>query len=197
MVAAGLAAALVAGPVVAVASALGDAGRDGDVRAASVPAGWSVQRQGALSFALPPGFAPVPSGTGLAAAAAQWTKTDERVLLVAPAVVVYVENGPVGPLAARAALVTRSRSAELGVQPSRPLRAVPVPGSAGAASAGWTWDQPLGATKTSVASRQVEVVVQVAGRQQYGLSLGGPATYVTDQLVAGFLASVTVSGATP
>ncbi len=182
------------GPAVAVAAARAQVTTTAGAQVRAAPDGWTQQRQGDLSFALPPGFAPVPAGAGLVAAAAQWTKSPDRGLVVAPAVVVYVENGTVGPLAARATLVTRSRSAEFGVQPSRPLHAVPVPGSSGAAAAEWAWDQPLGATKKPVASRQVEVVVQVDGRQQYGLSLGGPAAYVTDQVVADFLASVAVSG---
>ncbi|GAB3591158.1 hypothetical protein GCM10027446_08150 [Angustibacter peucedani] len=165
------------------------------VRAAlpTAPEGWTTQQQGALSFALPPGFEPVPSGAGLTVAAAQWTKTDDRKLAVAPAAVVYLENGAVGPLAVRGALVTRSRSAELGVQPSRPLRTVPVPGSAGAAAVEWTFGQRLRAVKKPLASRQLEVVVQLDGREQYGLSLGGPAAFLTDQVVQDFLASITVS----
>lgn len=164
---------------------------------AGTPAGWTSQRQGVLSFALPPGYVAVAPGAGVAAATAQWTKAGDRALAVPPAVVLYVEDGAVGPLAARAALVTRSRSAELGAQPWRPLRSVPVPGSAGALAVQWSWDQPMGASAKPVPSRQVEVVVQVPGRQQYGLSIGGPAAYLSDQIVEDFLGSISVAGAAP
>ncbi len=164
---------------------------------AGQPAGWTSQRQGALSFALPPGFVAVAPGAGVREATAQWTKTGDRALAAPPAVVLYVEDGALGPLAARAALVTRSRSAELGVQPSRPLHAVPVPGSEGARAAEWTWDQSLGTSGKPVPSRQVEVVVQTSGRQQYGLTLGGPAAYLSDQVVEDFLGSISVAGAAP
>lgn len=186
--------------VAAIAGALVTEHVDARSRAVSTahqPAGWAGQQQGLLSFALPPGFVAVAPGTGIGTATAQWTKPAKRAVAPPPAVVLYVESGAVGPLAARAALVTRSRSAELGVQPSRPVRPVPVPGSVGAASAEWTWNQPLRSTAKPVASRQVEVLVQTRGAQQFGLSLGGPASYLTDQIVDDFLRSISVASAAP
>jgi len=41
-----------------------------------------------------------------------------------------------------------------------------------------------------VPSRQVEVVVQGPGPAQYGLLLGGPATYFTDELMTAFTSSL-------
>ncbi len=178
-----------------LSGAVASAGTTG-VRAAvpNAPPGWTLQRQGDLAFALPPGFTARPADAGLAASA-QWTKADDRRLPVAPAVAVYVETGQVGPLSVRATEVSRVRTAELGVDPARPVHDVTVPGSAAAVAAEWRWDVALGAGQPAVPSRQVEVVVQTTGSRQYGVMLGGPQHYLTDQVVADFVASLAVVGA--
>jgi hypothetical protein len=96
---------------------------------------------------------------------------------------VFVETGPVVPLAVRIRLVAAARSAELGTQPGAPAADVAVPGSTGAAALEWRWPYSLAPGRAPVPSRQVELLVQTSDREQYGLLLGGPADVVTDELV--------------
>ncbi len=161
----------------------------------TVPDGWAPARQDALTFALPAGFTKRPSGTGMPGAAAQWTKTDSTRLAVPPAAAVFVETGRVGPLGVRTELLKDTRTAQLGAEPKGPARAVRVPGALGATVLEWAWDYAFVADEPPVPSRQVEVVVQTSGAEQYGVLLGGPAAYLTDQVVADFLASVAVKPA--
>jgi hypothetical protein len=158
----------------------------------TVPDGWAPARQGALVFALPDGFTKRPPGGGMPGAAAQWTKTDSTALAVPPAVAVFAETGRVGPLGVRAELLADSRKVQLGVGPTGPARQVRVPGALGATVLEWVWDYDVLADKPPVPSRQVEVLVQTSGPEQYGLLLGGPSKYLTDQVVADFLAAVAV-----
>jgi hypothetical protein len=161
----------------------------------TVPQGWAPARQGALTFALPAGFTKRPPGTGMPGAATQWTKADSTGLAIPPAVAVFVETGRLGPLGVRAELLRDSRKATLGVDPIGPARQVQVPGAAGAAVLEWVWDYDFLADKPPVPSRQVEVLVQTSGSEQYGLLLGGPSKYLTDDVVTGFLASVALQPA--
>jgi len=156
----------------------------------SLPAGWTAAREGELSFALPPGFKVRPPGSGMPGATNQWTKTDDPQLAIPPAVAVFVETGRVGPLDVRTDLVGRARSAELGAEPVGAPREVEVPGSIGAQALEWRWDYAFVTGQPPVPSRQVEVVVQGPGPAQYGLLLGGPATYFTDELMTAFTSSL-------
>jgi hypothetical protein len=172
---------VVCGAAASAVAAPTSAATSGSVQRPVVPAGWTPVQQDELVLALPPGFTARPAGSGMPGAAAQWTDVDEPAL-AAPAVAVFVETGQVGPLELRTDLVSRARSAQLGVAPALPPRAVRVPGSVAARVLEWSWEQPVGGTRP-VASRQVELVVQAAGRRQYGVLLGGPSWYLTDQLV--------------
>jgi hypothetical protein len=158
----------------------------------TAPKGWTVTRQGDLTFALPPGFTQVAGGAGMPGAAAQWTKAGATGLAVPPAVAVFVETGRVGPLGVRTELVRRARTAELGADPFGPARPTVVPGSLGATTLEWVWDYDVVAGRRPVPSRQIEVLVQAAGPRQYGLLIGAPATYLTDDLVDAFTASIAV-----
>ena len=162
------------------------------VASPTVPAGWTGAQQGSLAFALPPGFTKRPEGSGMPGAAAQWTNTSDAKLAIPPAVAVFVETGAVGPLEVRTDLVGKARSAELGAQPVGPAATVDVPGSTGAKSLEWVWDYAPVQGQPAVPSRQVEVVVQTAGDEQYGLLIGGPASYLTDEIVDSFLSSIAV-----
>jgi hypothetical protein len=160
--------------------------------APTVPAGWTPARQGDLVFALPPGFTIRPQGSGMPGASNQWTKTDDATLKIPPAVAVFVETGRVGPLGVRTDLIAKARTAELSADPVGPARSVQVPGSTGTNLLEWRWDYAFVAGQPAVPSRQVELVVQTSGEQQYGLLLGSPATYLTDALVEEFTSSVAV-----
>jgi hypothetical protein len=156
------------------------------------PAGWTAAREGDLVFALPPGFTPRPDGSGIAGATHQWTKTDDPQLPLPPAAAVFVETGAVGPLGVRTELLRSVRSADLGAQPFGPAQPVQVPGSMGANRLEWRWDYDVLADHDPVASRQVEVLVQTAGDRQYGLMLGAPSTFLTDDVVDAFTSSIAV-----
>ncbi|WP_460445186.1 hypothetical protein [Angustibacter aerolatus] len=156
-----------------------------------VPAGWTPVRQDDLVLALPPGFAPVAAGGGMPGAAAQWTRPDAK-LPVPPAIAVFSETGRVGPLDVRADLLRTTRSAQLGAQPVGAPTSVTVPGAAGALRLEWVWDYAVVAGKPAVPSRQVELVVQTAGERQYGLLVGAPETYLTDEVLQQVLATVAV-----
>ncbi|WP_157371589.1 hypothetical protein [Angustibacter sp. Root456] len=158
----------------------------------TLPAGWTAVQQGRLAFALPPGFTARPEGAGMPGAAAQWTKTDAPELKIPPAVAVFVETGNVGPLEVRTKLVTQARTAELGAEPVGPATDVTVPGSTGAKAVEWRWDYDFLNDQPPVPSRQIEVVVQTGGPEQYGLLIGAPAEYLTDDVVAAFTASLAV-----
>lgn len=164
----------------------------GSTSGSTVPAGWTAARQGDLVFALPPGSTERPAGAGMPGAASQWTKTDDPALQIPPAVAVFVETGRVGPLAVRTELIARARTAELGAEPVGPARPVRAPGSIGANSLEWVWDYAFLTDRPSVPSRQVEIVVQTSGQTQYGLLIGGPASYLTDELVNSFTDSVAI-----
>jgi hypothetical protein len=154
------------------ASRSGTPGRS-PASAPTVPDGWAPVRQGALTFAIPAGFTKRPPGTGMPGATTQWTKADDSGLAIPPA-----------------ELLRDSRKATLGVDPTGPARQVQVPGASGAAVLEWVWDYDFLADKPPVPSRQVEVLVQTPGPEQYGLLLGGPSKYLTDDVVTDFLASV-------
>jgi hypothetical protein len=171
------------------ASRSGTPGRS-PASAPTVPDGWAPVRQGALTFAIPAGFTKRPPGTGMPGATTQWTKADDSGLAIPPAVAVFVETGQLGPLGVRTELLRDSRKATLGVDPTGPARQVQVPGASGAAVLEWVWDYDFLADKPPVPSRQVEVLVQTPGPEQYGLLLGGPSKYLTDDVVTDFLASV-------
>lgn len=156
------------------------------------PPGWTAAREGDLVFALPPGFVPRPEGTGIAGATHQWTKTDDPELPIPPAVAVFVETGSVGPLGVRTELLSGVRSADLGAEPFGPPQPVQVPGSVGANLLEWRWDYDVLADHDPVASRQVEVLVQTEGDRQYGLMLGAPSAFLTDDVVSAFTASIAV-----
>ena len=158
----------------------------------SVPAGWTAAQQGRLAFALPPGFTQRPEGSGMPGAAAQWTKTDDTSLKIPPAVAVFVETDHVGPLQVRTQLITQARTAELGADPVGPATDLQVPGSIGAKAVEWTWDYDFVRGQPPVPSRQVEVIVQTAGPEQYGLLLGGPVEFLTDDVLRDFEASIAV-----
>jgi hypothetical protein len=156
------------------------------------PPGWSPAREGDLVFALPPGFTPRPDGSGIAGATHQWTKADDPELPLPPAAAVFVETGAVGPLGVRTELLSGVRSADLGARPFGPPQPVQVPGSVGANRLEWRWDYDVLADHDPVASRQVEVLVQTAGDRQYGLMLGGPSAFLTDEVVNAFTSSIAV-----
>ncbi|MGN6301114.1 MAG: hypothetical protein ACTHN8_08490 [Angustibacter sp.] len=156
------------------------------------PAGWTPAQQGRLAFALPPGFTARPAGVGMPGAAGQWTKTDAPELKIPPAVAVFVETGSVGPLEVRTKLVTQARTAELGSQPVGPATDLAVPGSTGAKVVEWRWDYDVVSDQPPVPSRQVEVVVQTDGAEQYGLLIGAPAQYLTDDVVSAFTSSLAI-----
>ncbi len=156
------------------------------------PAGWSPAQQGRLAFALPPGFTQRPEGAGMPGATAQWTKTDDPQLKIPPAVAVFVETGNVGPLEVRTQLVTQARTAELGAEPAAPASDLQVPGSTGAKAVEWRWDYDFVRDQPPVPSRQVEIVVQTTGPEQYGLLLGGPVEFLTDDVLRDFEASIAV-----
>jgi hypothetical protein len=156
------------------------------------PPGWTPAQQGRLAFALPPGFTARPGGAGMPGAAAQWTKTDAPELKIPPAVAVFVETGSVGPLEVRTQLVTQARTAELGAEPVGPAGDVRVPGSTGAKVVQWRWDYDFLRDQPPVPSRQVEVVVQTDGPEQYGLLLGGPVDFLTDEVLSAFTGSLAV-----
>lgn len=156
------------------------------------PPGWTAAQQGRLAFALPPGFAPRPEGAGMPGAAAQWTKTDDPKLKIPPAVAVFVETGNVGPLKVRTDLVTQARTAELGAQPTGPATDLQVPGSLGAQAVEWKWDYDFLRDQPPVPSRQVEVIVQTQGPEQYGLLIGGPVEFLTDDVLQAFESSIAV-----
>lgn len=162
------------------------------VSAPTPPPGWTAAREGDLVFALPPGFSPRPEGSGIAGATHQWTKTDDPDLPLPPAVAVFVETGSVGPLGVRTELLTSVRSADLGAQPFGPPQPVQVPGSVGANRLEWRWDYDVLADHDPVASRQVEVLVQTAGDRQYGLMVGAPSSFLTDDVVNAFVSSIAV-----
>lgn len=156
------------------------------------PSGWAPAREKDLVFALPPGFTTLPQGTGMAGAAHQWAKTDDADLSIPPAVAVFVETGAVGPLAFRTDALSKVRSVDLGAQPFGPPRALAVPGSAGANVLEWRWDYDVRKDGNPVPSRQVEVLVQTDGDAQYGLLLGAPSAFLTDDVVAAFTSSIAV-----
>lgn len=156
------------------------------------PPGWTSAREKDLVFALPPGFTALPQGTGMPGAAHQWAKTDEAELAIPPAVAVFVETGSVGPLAFRTDALSKVRSIDLGAQPFGPARAVQVPGSVGANALEWRWDYDVRKDGNAVPSRQVEVLVQTAGDTQYGLLLGAPSAFLTDDVVSAFTSSIAV-----
>lgn len=156
------------------------------------PPGWTAAQQGRLAFALPPGFTPRPEGAGMPGAAAQWTKADDPTLKIPPAVAVFVETGNVGPLTVRTELVTQARTAELGAQPTGPASDLQVPGSLGAQAVEWKWDYDFLRDQPPVPSRQVEVIVQTQGPEQYGLLIGGPVEFLTDDVLRAFESSIAV-----
>lgn len=156
------------------------------------PEGWTSAQHGRLAFALPPGFTQRPDGAGMPGAAAQWTKADDPRLKIPPAVAVFVETENVGPLPVRTELVTRARTAELGAEPTGPARDVRVPGSLGAQAVEWKWDYDFVRGQPPVPSRQVEILVQTQGPEQYGLLIGGPVEFLTDDVLQAFEASIAV-----
>lgn len=125
-------------------------------------------------------------------AAAQWTKIDDPKLKIPPAVAVFVETENVGPLQVRTQLVTQARTAELGAQPTGPASDLQVPGSLGAQAVEWKWDYDFLRDQPPVPSRQVEVVVQTEGPEQYGLLIGGPVEFLTDDVLQDFESSIAV-----
>jgi hypothetical protein len=164
-----------------------------DAAGAEVPGSWRTHQVEGLSFALPDFM--VPAGDDLIPGTLQTLRATAASGGEVPAAAgVFVETGDVGPLELRAELIRQVRVDQLGAEPVGEPRVVDVEGAAGAVVLTWEWDYefPDGPT---VPSRQVEVVIAGEGEQQYGMLFGGPADVLTAEVVDGFLASLSVSGA--
>jgi hypothetical protein len=114
-----------------------------------------------------------------------------------PLVALFVEHRPVGPLEVRTQLLAKLRSAQVGAEPSGPARQVAVRGALGAQVLDWRWTYPASGSTPSGAVRLVEVVIQTAGPDQYGVKFVGPAPVLTDAAVDGLIASLRIEAATP
>jgi hypothetical protein len=163
--------------------------KDADTRLA-VPDGWTRGSAGRLGFAVPPGLTPsadlIPQTTVTYRGVAPADGSPP------PAVGVFVESGNLGPLAVRTAVVTKVRTGQLGSPPVGPSRAITVAGATGASATEWRWDYRVGPDAPTVASRQIEVVLETSGPDQYGLLFGGPEAVLSDKVVDGFLAALQV-----
>jgi hypothetical protein len=146
-----------------------------------------------LSLGLPPGL--TGPAENLDGAVATYRGTPPAEGGPQPLVALFVERRAVGSLDLRTELLTEVRSAQVGVKPTGPPRDITVPGAVGAQVVEWRWTYPARGSLPSGSVRLVEVVLQTAGPDQYGVKFVGAAPFVTDDAVNGLLASLRIDTA--
>lgn len=167
---------------------------------ASVPSGWTLRQGAGFSVATPPQWQPRPTDQRSAPDAALEVGvpfTGQRQ--APPLLLVFVEQGQVGPLPIREPLLRAQLQNALPGATLGTSTHVRVAGSTDAVqfdvryrtkAATSLLDTPLDATDV----RQRELLVETPGLPKYGVRYSAPVAQFSDQVWQGILTSLTVHG---
>lgn len=174
-----------------------DAGADAEVvverlgSVAEAPQGWQGWQVGGLVFAAPPGLEPSDDLRigGSTVTLVPAPNADGETL---GALAVFVETAAQGPLQLRTDLTVDVRNDQLGSEPVEPPALVDVPGSLGAATVHYVYEQEVAPTGRTVDSVMVEVMIQMPwpAEPAYSVSLSGATELITREDLDSVVASM-------